>query len=119
MKSLLKLVPSLPALALILAGAAHAQSAGPSFSDLDVDGSGEIEMDEFHHDADQGIDDLSARTDSEYDGFGDNAESLESTDDRLLEETMFKRYDTNVSGGLDEDEYREYQDHVSSRLRDF
>ena len=119
MTLLKKALPAGAALALVLATAVQAQSDSPSFSDLDVNGSGEIEMDEFHHEHSEEDESMSEQTDAEHDGFGDNTESFDPLEGRDLDQTLFERFDADDSGGLDRDEYQQYQDNVTNRLRDF
>ncbi|UAW99793.1 EF-hand domain-containing protein [Halopseudomonas nanhaiensis] len=119
MAFLTKAIPAGAALALVMAASVQAQSTEASFSDLDVNGSGAIEMDEFHHEHGDEDESMSERTDAEHDGFGYNTESFDPLEGRDLDQTLFERFDTDNSGGLDRDEYQQYQDNVTNRLRDF
>ncbi|SDS18257.1 hypothetical protein SAMN05216421_1054 [Halopseudomonas xinjiangensis] len=119
MKSLSTALLSGIALSLVIAAGAHAQSTGPDFSNLDANGSGEIEFDEFHHEHSDGDEPPAEQTDAEHDGFGYDTGDFDALEGRDLDQTLFERYDADNSRGLDRDEYQEYQDNVTRRLRDF
>ena len=86
---------------------------------MDADGSGEIEFEEFHHEHSDDDEPLPERTDAEHDGFGYNTGDFDALEGRDLDQTLFERYDTDDSRSLDRNEYQQYQDNVTRRLRDF
>lgn len=112
---------ALPSAALLLSIAfnVQAQATGPSFAERDADGSGVIESDEFRHEHIGPDDPASRYSDTEVSDFGDDAGHFDKQEGQNLDQTLFKRFDADDSGGLDPQEYREYQDDVTRRLRDF
>lgn len=107
------------ALSLSMAVSTQAQSTGPSFAERDADGSGAIEPGEFRHEH-VGPDDPASRfSETDVSEFGDDTGHFDKQEGQELDRTLFKRFDVDDSGGLDPQEYREYQDDVTRRLRDF
>ena len=107
------------ALALLLACNAQALATGPGFAERDVDGSGAIEPGEFRHEHVRPDDPASALSETEVSEFGDDTGYFDRQEGQDLDETLFSRFDADNSGGLDPEEFREYQDEVTRRLRDF
>lgn len=112
---------ALPGVALLLSIAfnVQAQATGPSFTERDADGSGVIEFGEFRHEHSGSGDPASRLSETEVSDFGDDAGHFDQQEGQNLDQTLFKRFDADGSGGLDPQEYRDYQDDVTRRLRDF
>lgn len=107
------------AVAMLLAFNVQALSTGPGFAERDMDGSGAIEPAEFRHEHVRPDDPASRFSETEVSEFGDDTGHFDRQEGQDLDQTLFKRFDADGSGGLDPEEFREYQDDVTRRLRDF